>query len=163
MLRNLRFFLTLICLAGTPTLAQSVWFEVGWTYDETMGLEFESGAKIGLRGVYPLNRSLGLYLSPYVITGSDIAGGVDTGVWYDFRTTPQDLEGFRSYAGVGLTIIKAQFGAVISGAFSYEIARNTELAFTFSYRPLIIPDFSQAFDVSLGVRYTLDQIQKLLE
>jgi len=156
---TLHYFLAFICLMAAPSLAQSVWFEVGWAYDETAELEFASGAKLGVRGVYPLNRSLGLYLSPYLITGlggPDLVGGVDAGIWYDFRSTPQDLEGFRGYAGVGLSIIRAQFGAVISGAFSYEVARNTELALIFNYRPLIIPDFSQAFDISLGVRYDLD-------
>lgn len=162
-MHTLRYVFVLVCLAGVPALAQSVWFEVGWAYDETAELEFASGAKLGVRGVYPLNNSLGLYLSPYIVTGlgvperwSGLAAGVDAGIWYDFRARPQDLEGFRSYAGVGLTLIKAQFGAVISGAFSYEINRNTELALIFNYRPLIIPDFSQAFDVSLGIRYDLD-------
>lgn len=158
-----RHLLTFICLVSTPALAQSVWFELGWGYDETSALEFASGAKIGVRGVYPLNRSLGVYLSPYVITGlgvpeewNGLAAGVDGGVWYDFRTTPQDLEGFHSYAGVGLSVIKAQFGAVISGAFSYDVGRDLELALIFNYRPLILPDLSQAFDISLGLRYDLD-------
>lgn len=161
-LRILRYCLALLCFTAGPVWAQSVWFELGWAYDETTELEFTSGAKIGLRGVYPLNRTVGLYLAPYLFTGFEIGvysvsgAGVDAGVWYDFLASPQDLEGFHSYAGVGLTFLRSQFGAVISGALSYEITRNTELAFLLNYRPLVTPSFSQAFDVSLGVRYGLD-------
>ena len=141
----------------TPATAQSLWLEGGLGYNETSladgaGVTFESSFKAGFRVIAPLNSRAGLYLNPYWFKGL----GVDAGGWFSFPSGSEDLFGFRSYLGLGLTFVQAQFGLALSGALSYEVARDTEVVPIYTHRPLVLPEFAQAFDISLGLKFDLD-------
>lgn len=128
---------------------QSLWLETGLAYRETTPQTFTSGLKVGLRGVIDLNDTVGLYLAPYYLAGL----GLDGGVWLSFPVGLNDVAGFTSYLGAGLSLVHGDFGLALSGAVGYELSRNTELVLIYTHRPIFLPDLSQTFDVSLGLKF----------
>jgi hypothetical protein len=114
---------------------------------------YDSGFKFGARVVVPVSDVTGLYLAPFLQNGFN----VDAGLWFTLPLTIQDVEGFRSYVGTGLTFIGSpkRFGLALSAALSYDLSDDVALALVYTHRPLLSPRLSQAFDVSVGVRFDL--------
>ena len=146
----------LLVLCLTPVLAQSVWLESGLGYSErALGeddSEYTPYLKLGLRGVLPVSERVGLFLAPYWLGGA----GLDAGAWFTFPTNLDDLEGFQSYAGAGLSFAPAGFGLALSAAVSYELQRNLDLTLSYTHRPLLRPRLSQTFNVSVGLAIRLE-------
>ena len=130
-------------------MGQSLWLEGGLAYRETLPEGYSSGFKVGLRGVYDLTDTVGLYVAPYYLAGL----GVDGGVWFSFPVGLNDVIGFTSYLGAGLTLVHGNFGFALSGAVGYELSRDLELVLVYTHRPLLLPRLSQTFDVSLGLKF----------
>jgi hypothetical protein len=153
----------LILLFFTLSLAygQSLWLEAGLGYleqlpdnDERPNQTYDSGFKFGARFVVPVSNTVGLYLAPYLQNGFN----VDAGAWFTLPLTIQDVEGFRSYVGTGLTLTgrdPSRFGFALSAALSYDLSNDVALAVVYTHRPLLAPRLSQAFDVSVGLRFDL--------
>ena len=148
--RSLIFFLAV--LLGCPTLAQSVALEGGLAYQENSSETFESDFKVGARVVLPVAGPVGLYVHPFLFNGF----GVDAGAWVGFPSGLDDLSGFHAYVGAGLSLIDSSFGVALSGALGYDVASNLELVLVYTHRPLFYPDFSQAFDVAMGLKLKFD-------
>lgn len=157
-LHAVRFVLSLVlgslptAFAQTPpaqTLPPSVWLESGLAYRPG-----EDGltprVRVGLRGLQPLTDTLGLY-GAFAVDGDLM---LDLGAWYSFLPGADDVFGFRSYAGTGLSYVAGSFGVALSAALSYELSIQTSLVVVYTHRPLFFPEVSQAFDVSLGVAFT---------
>jgi hypothetical protein len=140
---------------------QSIWIETGLGYleqlpenpdsNERPDQTYDSGFKFGARFVLPVSNTMGLYLAPYLQSGFS----VDAGAWFTLPLTIQDVEGFRSYIGTGLTVTGGRFGFALSGALSYDLSSDVALALVYTHRPLLTPQLSQAFDVSVGLRFDL--------
>jgi opacity protein-like surface antigen len=136
---------------------QSLWIETGLGYLEQLPSEgraqqvYGSNFKIGARAVFPVSERVGLYLAPYLQGGFN----VDAGAWFTLPLTIQDVEGFRSYVGTGLTITGGRFGFALSAALSYDLSNDVALALVYTHRPLLTPKLSQAFDISVGLRFDL--------
>lgn len=128
----------------------SVWLEAGLAYHrgET---DLEPGVRFGVRGVQPLSETTGIYAA------FGLRGGLtlDVGGWFNFLPGPQDLFGFRSFAGAGLAYAEGSFGLALSAAVAYEVSPSAALTLVYTHRPLFLPELGQAFDVSLGVRLGL--------
>ena len=155
-LRSFALALTLLtptALAQTPpaeaTAPPSVWLESGLAYRPG-----EDGltphVRVGLRGIQPLTDTVGLY-GAFAVDGDLL---LDLGGWYSFLPGADDVFGFRSYAGTGLSYVAGSFGIALSAAVSYELSTQTSLVLVYTHRPLFFPDIRQAFDVSLGVAFT---------
>ena len=127
----------------------SLWFESGLAYraGET-GLT--PHLRVGIRGVQPLGDTTAVYAA-FAVDGDLL---LDLGGWYSFLPGADDLFGFRSYAGTGLSYAAGSLGVAFSGAVSYELSPQTAVLVVYTHRPLFIPDPGQAFDVSVGVRIT---------
>ena len=127
----------------------SLWFESGLAYraGET-GLT--PHLRVGIRGVQPLGETTAVYAA-FAVDGDLL---LDLGGWYSFLPGADDLFGFRSYAGTGLSYAAGSLGVAFSGAVSYELSPQTAVLVVYTHRPLFIPDSGQAFDVSFGVRIT---------
>jgi len=127
----------------------SLWFESGLSYraGET---ELTPHLRFGVRGVQPLGDTTALYAA-FAVDGDLL---LDLGGWYSFLPGADDLFGFRSYAGTGLTYAAGGFGVALSAAVSYELSPETAVLAVYTHRPLFLPESGQAFDVSLGVRVT---------
>ncbi len=150
LLQNFRRLFIVVALASTLSfgLGQSLWLEGGLAYRETPPEGYDSGFKVGLRGVLDLNDTVGLYLAPYYLDGF----GVDGGVWFSFLVGLDDIVGFTSYLGAGLTLVHGNFGFALSGAVGFELSRDLELVLVYTHRPILLPRLSQTFDVSLGLK-----------
>jgi hypothetical protein len=134
----------------SPVSAQSLTIETGLGYVEQSS-GYIDYLKLGTRVMFPVSEAVDLYVAPYWLGGFN----VDAGVWFRLPLTIQDLEGFRSYVGTGLSLTQARFGFALSAALSYDLSDNTALMLTYTHRPLITPGLSQAFDVSLGINFKL--------
>lgn len=130
-------------------LRPSVWFESGLGYRP--GPEgLVPHLRVGLRGLQPLTDTAALYAA-FALDG-DLT--LDLGGWYTFSAGADDLFGFRSYAGTGLSYAAGSFGVALSAALSYELSTETSLVLVYTHRPLFFPELGQAFDVSLGISFT---------
>lgn len=151
-----RLLILLLFMLGL-SYGQSIWIETGLGYLEQLPEEgraqqvYDSGFKFGARVVVPISEVTGLYLAPFLQNGFN----VDAGAWFTLPLTIQDVEGFRSYLGTGLTLTGGRFGFALSGALSYDLSNNVALALVYTHRPLLTPTLSQAFDVSVGLRFDL--------
>jgi hypothetical protein len=154
-----RLFIPLL-FAFAFAYGQSLWLETGLGYLEQLPEEgraqqiYDSGFKFGARFVLPVSDVTGLYLAPFLQNGFN----VDAGLWFTLPLTIQDVEGFRSYVGTGLTAMTGErfrFGFALSAALSYDLSNDVALALVYTHRPLLTPKLSQAFDISVGVRFDL--------
>ena len=158
-MRSLHPFALLALLALPAAFAQtaspdapappSVWLE--------SGLAYRPGAdgltphlRVGLRGLQPLTETVGLY-GAFAVDGDLM---LDLGGWYSFLPGADDVFGFRSYAGTGLSYVAGSFGVALSAAVSYELSPQTSFVLVYTHRPLFFPEIRQAYDVSLGVAFT---------
>ena len=127
----------------------SLWFESGLAY--RLG---ETGLtphpRLGVRGVQPLGDTTAVYAA-FAVDGDLL---LDLGGWYSFLPGADDLFGFRSYAGTGLSYVAGSLGVALSGAVSFELSPQTAVLVVYTHRPLFTPRLGQAFDVSVGVRIT---------
>jgi hypothetical protein len=156
-----RLLLLIILLCPCVVQGQSLWIETGLGWLEQLPSnggrgeqEYDSGFKIGARVVFPLSDRAGIYVAPYLQQGFNI----DAGAWFTLPLTIQDVEGFRSYVGTGLTLTgrdPLRFGLALSGALSYDLSNDVALALVYTHRPLFTPRLSQAFDISVGLRFDL--------
>ena len=144
----------------TKPLYRTLWLETGLSYKPGLtGLE--ARPRVGLRGLQPLTDTVALYAALGADTnlafavGTDLAFVLDVGGWYSFLPGADDLFGFRSYAGTGLSYVSGSFGLALSAALSYELSTQTGLVVVYTHRPLFFPELTQAFDLSLGVSFTL--------
>ena len=156
----MRHLLILLLLAFGFSYGQALWIETGLGYLEQLpppesnarpDQEYDSGFKFGARVVVPVSEVTGLYLAPFLQNGFN----VDAGAWFTLPLTIQDVEGFRSYVGTGLTLTGGRFGLALSGALSYDLSNDVALALIYTHRPLFTPKLSQAFDISVGLRFDL--------
>ena len=137
---------------------QSVWLEGGLGYDENKETgTYDLSVKGGLRGTYPLidaplSRS-GLYAAAAWRNGIL----VDAGGWFTFLPEEGALYGFEAHLGAGLTYAVDSFGVALSAGLSYDITQGIALSFVYTHRPLVLPELSQAFDLSAGVKIDLDE------
>lgn len=130
-------------------LPPSLWFESGLGYrPSTEGLL--PHLRVGFRGVQPLTDTAGIYAA-FAVDG-DLT--LDMGGWYSFLPGEDDLFGFRSYAGTGLSYVAGSFGIALSAALGYELSPETSVIIVYTHRPLLFPELAQAFDVSFGVSFT---------
>lgn len=152
----MRKLVLLVALWFTPVLAQSVWLETGLGYAERAlsedTSEYTPYLKLGLRGVFPVSERVGLYVAPFWLGGV----GIDAGAWFTFPTDLNDLEGFRAYAGTGLSLAPEGFGLALSAGLAYELNRNLDLTVSYTHRPLLRPKLSQTFDFSVGLALRLE-------
>jgi hypothetical protein len=151
---TLLVILLLLCVAQ----GQSLWIETGLGYLEQLPPEgraqqiYDSGFKVGARVIFPVSDRVGIYLAPFWQNGFN----VDAGAWFTLPLNIQDVEGFTSYVGTGLTVVTGgRFGFALSGALSYELSNDVALALIYTHRPLLTPRLSQAFDISVGLRFNL--------
>jgi hypothetical protein len=145
------FLLLALYFLLSTTHAQSVTIETGLGYIEQGNSQYLDYFKFGARAMIPVSESASLYVAPYWMGRFN----VDTGVWFRLPLTIEDLEGFRSYVGTGLSLTQARFGFALSAAISYDLSDQTALILTYTHRPLLSPGFSQAFDLSVGVSFEL--------
>jgi hypothetical protein len=141
-------------LASPPLPPPSVWLEAGLAYRSTeteLATELAPAPRFGVRGVQPLSETAGFYGA----FGLQDALALDVGGWFTFLPGPEDLFGFRSFAGAGLTYAAGSFGFALSAAVAYEVAPGTALTFVYTHRPLLLPALGQSFDLSFGVRLDL--------
>ncbi len=141
-------------------LYRSFWLETGLGYKPGEG-GLEARPRVGVRGIQPLTDTVALYAALGVDTnlsfavGNDLAFVLDVGGWYSFLPGADDLFGFRSYAGTGLSYVSGSFGLALSAALSYELSTQTAVVAVYTHRPLFFPELTQAFDLSFGVSFTL--------
>jgi hypothetical protein len=149
--------LILLLFALGFSSGQSLWIETGLGYLEQLPEEgraqqvYDSGLKFGARFVLPVSDVTGLYLAPFLQNGFN----VDAGAWFTLPLTIQDVEGFRSYLGTGLTLTGGRLGLALSAALSYDFSNDVALTLVYTHRPLLTPRLSQAFDVSVGLKFDL--------
>ena len=128
--------------------APLLWLESGLGYrPSTEGLL--PHLRIGFRGIQPLTDTTAVYAA-FTVDG-DLT--LDMGGWFSFLSGEDDVFGFRSYAGTGLSYVAGSFGVALSAALSYELSADTALILVYTHRPLFFPERGQAFDVSLGVSF----------
>jgi hypothetical protein len=146
-------FSLLFFLFFTLSSAQSLTIETGLGYLEQGKQNYLNYLKIGSKLALPVADKIDLYIAPYWLGGFNI----DAGVWFTLPLTIQDIEGFRSYVGTGLSLTRGRFGFALSAAISYDLADSTALTLSYTHRPLITPELSQAFDLALGIRFELGE------
>ncbi len=152
MLRFLWLLMVLLC--PSVVQSQSLWIETGVGWLEQLPeaqQDYDPGFKIGARVVFPVAERLGIYLAPSLQRGFSL----DAGAWFTLPLTIQDVEGFTSYIGTGLTLTNARFGFALSGALSYDLSNDVALTFAYTHRPLLSPQLSQGFDIAVGVKLEL--------
>jgi hypothetical protein len=133
---------------------QSLWIETGVGWLERLPeaqQEYDPGFKIGARVVFPVAERVGIYLAPSLQRGFSL----DAGAWFTLPLNIQDVEGFTSYLGTGLTLTNARFGLALSGALSYDLSNDVALTLAYTHRPLLSPQLSQGFDIAVGVKVDL--------
>ena len=154
------FLLTLLFSFFGFGLGQSLWLETGLAYKETTTSEYASALEFGVRGVYPLSRTVGLYAAGAYSRNGFVG---DAGGWVSFRPGLEDPLGLQAHVGAGLTYVSGVGGAgggvglALSGALTYELRRGLDAALVYTHRPLLQGNgrLSQAFDVSAGLRIDL--------
>jgi hypothetical protein len=144
-------FLLFFLLFFSFSFAQTVTIETGLGYLEQG--EYLNYLKLGGKLALPVADKVDIYIAPYWLGGFNI----DAGAWFALPLTIQDIEGFRSYVGTGLSLTRGRFGFALSAGISYDIADNSALTLTYTHRPLITPGLSQAFDLSVGIKFELAQ------
>lgn len=155
-----RLFILLLFMLSF-SYAQSLWIETGLGYleklegaQEQKGKQnYDSGFKFGARVVFPVSDRAGIYVAPFVQGGFNF--NIDAGAWFTLPLNIQDVEGFTSYLGTGLTVTDGRFGLALSGALSYNLSNDVALALIYTHRPLLTPRLSQAFDISVGLKFEL--------
>jgi hypothetical protein len=135
----------------SPASAQSLTIETGLGYVGKGNNQYLDYFKVGAKAFLPVSESVDLYVAPHWMGGF----GIDAGTSFKLPLTIEDLEGFRSYVGTGLSLIQGRFGFALSAAVSYDLSDRTGLVLTYTHRPLLSPGLSQAFDVSLGINVNL--------
>jgi hypothetical protein len=158
----MRCLFILLLFAFSFSYGQSLWLEMGGGWLEQLpgngeraNQVYDSGIKFGARAVFPVTERAGIYIAPYYLLGFN----VDAGAWFTLPLTIQDVEGFTSYIGTGLAITTARqfrFGFALSGALSYDLSNDVALALIYTHRPLLTPQLSQGFDISVGLRFDLN-------
>ena len=157
----MRFCLLVFILLCSSVQAQSLWLESGLGYVETEAAvegatSYQPNFKLGLRLLLPVSENNSLYVAPHYLAGL----GVDTGLWINFDSTLEDIDGLESYAGFGATLSRAKdavsLGLALSAGLSYELTQDTALTFVYTHRPLLVPEFAQSFDLSFGLAFDLD-------
>jgi hypothetical protein len=131
--------------------SQSLTIEAGLGYVGQGNSQYLDYFKVGAKAFLPVSEGVDLYVSPYWMGGF----GIDAGASFKLPLTIQDLEGFRSYVGAGLSLTQRRFGFALSAAVSYEFSNQAALVLTYTHRPLFGPSLSQAFDISFGVNFRL--------
>ncbi len=171
-MKKLKTFIlvTLFILTVDFVFAQSFWLESGLAYSEILNdsvanQNFEPYFKLGLRGIFPISESIGIYINPYWQGGF----GLDAGAWFDFPGKIQDLENFNSFAGLGLSYLpilnlssetgfgqtQAAFGLVLLAGVSYDLNGSLSITLSYTHHPILSPSLAQAFDIGLGLRLNL--------
>lgn len=145
--------------AGQPTAPDlgfaadmSFWIESGLAY-RNPGDTLTPYLRVGLRALKPLNETVAVYSA--LSTDGGLGVTLDAGAWYSFLPNADDLFGVRAYAGAGLSTVAGSFGLVLSAAVSYDLSPQTALVLVYTHRPLVLPEWGQTFDVSVGVSYAL--------
>ncbi len=133
-----------------PLPPPSLWLESGLAYRGGETARLTPHLRVGVRGVRPLGDTTALYAA-FAIDGDLL---LDLGGWYSFLPQADDLFGFRSYAGTGLSYAAGSLGVALSGAVVYEFSPRTAFLVVYTHRPLFYPAPGQAFDLSVGVRVT---------
>jgi hypothetical protein len=140
------------------SFGQSLWIEAGagWLEQlpgngERANQVYDSGIKFGVRAVFPVAERAGIYVAPAYSRGFT----VDAGAWFTLPLTIEDVEGFTSYLGTGLSLTNGRFGFALSGALSYDLSNDVALALIYTHRPLLTPQLSQGFDISVGLKFDL--------
>lgn len=156
-----RFLLLAIFVFPCVAQGQSLWIELGGGWLEQLpgsGEEanqtYDDRFKIGARAVFPVAEKAGIYVAPSYSVGFT----VDAGAWFTLPLDIQDVEGFTSYIGTGLTFITAEqfrFGFVLSGALSYDLSDDVAVALIYTHRPLLTPQLAQGFDIAVGLKFNL--------
>jgi hypothetical protein len=155
----MRWLLCLVFFVFSFSYGQSLWIETGLGYLEQLPEEgraqqvYDSGFKVGARVIFPVSDRVGIYVAPFLQGGFNF--NIDAGTWFTLPLNIQDVEGFTSYLGTGLTITSGRFGFALSGALSYDLSNDVALALVYTHRPLLTPGLSQAFDISVGLRFDL--------
>ena len=169
-----RLFILLIFTLSF-SYGQSLWIETGLDWleqidnpDERPNQVYDEGFKVGARVIFPIaSSSIGIYLAPYLRFDRKVEAdvpkietnlGVDTGAWFTLPLNIQDVEGFTSYIGTGVSIAALaandmRFGIAVSGAITYDLNDSIALALVYTHRPLFTPRLSQGFDVSIGIGF----------
>lgn len=128
-----------------------MWFQTGLAYRETTTSEYDAGARFGVMGTFPLGRIPGLYAAAAI----DRWLVVDVGGWFTLPTGLDDPFGVQTYLGTGFTVVAGRVGIALSGAISYEFEPNLSVFLLYTHRPLLLPELSQAFDLSAGLKIDL--------
>ena len=140
--------------------SQSLWLETGLAYKETTSGNYTNAIEFGVRGVYPLSETVGLYAAGAYSRNGFVG---DVGSWFSFAPGLEDPLGLQAHVGTGLTYVSGVGGAgggiglALSGALSYELRRGLAATFVYTHRPLLQGNLrlSQAFDVSVGLKIDL--------
>jgi len=173
----MRVLISLILLSSVA-YSQSLWLESGIAYTENLTLNeanqnFEPFLNLGLKVTFPVSDTLSLYAFPYwrnVQSSWQNSLAVDAGLWIDFAGRIQDLEGFNSFTGIGIsyltlfntdpettfTLPTSAYGLALSGGVSYDLTDNLAATLTYTHRPIFSPSLAQAFDLSFGFRFSFD-------
>ena len=149
-----KILLCCLLLAGmcSAARAQVLWLEPALAYRERVDGSYAPRFKIGLRGVWELNDTVGLYTA---LAYRD-ALLVDAGAWFSFPLQRDDPFGFRAYAGIGLSYATSgDAGLALNAAISYALTPGLDLALVYTHRPIVLPEWAQAFDIALGLRIAL--------
>jgi hypothetical protein len=154
----MRRLLVLLLFAFNVSFGQSLWVELGGGWLEILpgngeqaNQTYDGGLKFGARAVFPVADKVGIYLAPSYSVGFN----VDAGAWFTLPLDIQDVEGFTSYIGTGLTLASGRFGFALSGALSYDLSDDIALALVYTHRPLLTPQLSQGFDIAVGLKFEL--------
>ena len=154
----MRFYypLLLLTILSINTLlssshAQSLWLETGIGYHQQND-DYPANFKAGVRITYPITETLSIFIAPSIQQGLTI----DAGTWFSFEAGSDDIPRLQSHLGTGLTFSNGNIGLALSGALSYQANDNLELAIIYTHRPLVLPELSQAFDLSLALKINLD-------
>ena len=108
------FLLTLLFSFFGFGLGQSLWLETGLVYKETTTSEYASAIEFGVRGVYPLSRTVGLYAAGAYSRNGFVG---DAGSWVSFRPGLEDPLGLQAHVGAGLTYVSGVGGAGAASAW----------------------------------------------
>ena len=142
--------LLLCCLAN----GQSVWLGTGLSYLESDEANFEPSFTINIRAVFPVSETAGIYTALTVPRGLTL----DAGGWFSFEPNLTDPFGLQAHIGVGLNYLigSADFGLALSGALSYAVSPDLDIFFNYTHRPLVTPRLAQAFDIIIGLKFSVD-------
>lgn len=168
---NKQYGLIILLLIMSLGHSQSFMLESGVAYgehllDKTATQDYDVFSKLGVRAIIPISESLGIYADAF-LKGD---WGFGAGLWIDFPGQIQDLEGLNTFAALGLGIVPSlntsttqdssyiqSVGATVMVGVSYDISDNLALMGSYTHHPIFSPTFSQAFDLSFGLRWMFNQ------